>query len=99
MPVIAESCAIKASIVEQDERETGLRRHLNFGHTVGHALEAVTRYRRFRHGEAVAYGMIVAADIARPAGAFADGRLRRAVRNDHADGTASGSRRTWRSAR
>ena len=43
MPVIAESCAIKASIVEQDERETGLRRHLNFGHTVGHALEAVTQ--------------------------------------------------------
>jgi 3-dehydroquinate synthase len=73
MPVIAESCAIKASIVEQDERETGLRRHLNFGHTVGHALEAVTRYRRFRHGEAVAYGMIVAADIARTRGAFPDG--------------------------
>jgi 3-dehydroquinate synthase len=65
MPVIAESCGIKASIVEQDERETGLRRHLNFGHTVGHALEAVTRYRRFRHGEAVAYGMLAAAQIAR----------------------------------
>jgi len=65
MPVIAESCRIKASIVEQDERETGLRRHLNFGHTVGHALEAVTRYRRFRHGEAVAYGMLAAAQIAR----------------------------------
>jgi 3-dehydroquinate synthase len=64
MPVIVESCSIKASIVEQDERETGLRRHLNFGHTTAHALEAVTRYRRFRHGEAVAYGMLVAADIA-----------------------------------
>jgi 3-dehydroquinate synthase len=64
MPVIGESCAIKAAIVEQDERETGVRRHLNFGHTVGHALEAVTRYRRFRHGEAVAYGMLVASDIA-----------------------------------
>ena len=64
MPVIRESCAIKASVVEQDERETGLRRHLNFGHTAGHALEAVTRYRRFRHGEAVAYGMLVAADVA-----------------------------------
>ena len=64
LPVIADSCAIKASIVEQDERETGLRRTLNFGHTGGHALEAVTRYRRFRHGEAVAYGMLLAADIA-----------------------------------
>jgi 3-dehydroquinate synthase len=63
-PVIADSCAIKASIVEQDERETGLRRTLNLGHTAGHALEAVTRYRRFRHGEAVAYGLLVAADIA-----------------------------------
>jgi 3-dehydroquinate synthase len=72
VPVIADSCAIKASIVEQDERETGLRRHLNFGHTVGHALEAVTRYRRFRHGEAVAYGMIVAANIAVARGALAE---------------------------
>ncbi len=68
VPVIAESCAIKGSIVESDEREAGLRRHLNFGHTAGHALEAVTRYRRFRHGEAVAYGMLVAADIARKRG-------------------------------
>jgi 3-dehydroquinate synthase len=64
MPIVAESCRIKASIVEQDEHETGLRRTLNFGHTAGHALEAVTKYRRFRHGEAVAYGMLVAAEIA-----------------------------------
>ena len=54
LPIIAESCRIKAAVVEQDERETGLRRTLNFGHTAGHALEAVTKYRRFRHGEAVA---------------------------------------------
>ena len=47
-------------IVSADEREFGLRRVLNFGHTVGHALEAVTKYRRFRHGEAVAYGMLAA---------------------------------------
>jgi len=64
LPVVAESCRIKASIVEQDERETGLRRTLNFGHTAGHALEAVTKYRRFLHGEAVAYGMLAAADLA-----------------------------------
>jgi 3-dehydroquinate synthase len=63
LPVVAESCRIKARIVEQDEHETGIRRTLNFGHTVGHALEAVTRYRRFRHGEAVAYGMLAAAAV------------------------------------
>jgi 3-dehydroquinate synthase len=63
-PVIAESCRIKGRVVEEDERESGPRRILNFGHTAGHALEAVTRYRRFRHGEAVAYGMLVAAEIA-----------------------------------
>jgi 3-dehydroquinate synthase len=64
MPIVSESCRIKAAVVEEDERETGLRRTLNFGHTAGHAIEAVTRYRRFRHGEAVAYGMLVAAEIA-----------------------------------
>ena len=64
LAIVAESCRIKAAIVEQDEHETSLRRTLNFGHTAGHALEAVTKYRRFRHGEAVAYGMLVAAEIA-----------------------------------
>ena len=63
VPAIAECCAIKAAIVESDERESGPRRVLNFGHTVGHALEAVTKYRRFRHGEAVAYGMLAAAHL------------------------------------
>lgn len=64
IPIIASSCQIKASIVSEDEREGGVRRTLNFGHTVGHAIEAVTRYRRFRHGEAVAYGMQAAAHVA-----------------------------------
>jgi 3-dehydroquinate synthase len=64
IPAIAESCRIKADVVGIDERESGPRRALNFGHTIGHALEAVTRYRRFRHGEAVAYGMLAAAEIA-----------------------------------
>jgi len=63
-PIISESCRIKAEVVASDERESGLRRMLNFGHTAGHGLEAVTRYRRFRHGEAVAYGMQVAAELA-----------------------------------
>lgn len=61
--IVAACCRIKAEIVGRDERESGLRRTLNFGHTVGHALEAITGYRRFRHGEAVAYGMLAAAHI------------------------------------
>jgi 3-dehydroquinate synthase len=71
-PVIAESCRIKAEVVSIDEREAGPRRILNFGHTAGHALEAVTKYRRFRHGEAVAYGMLVAAELGRARGALAE---------------------------
>ena len=71
-PIIAESCRIKASVVADDERESGPRRVLNFGHTAGHAIEAVTKYRRFRHGEAVGYGMLVAAELAKARGALAD---------------------------
>jgi 3-dehydroquinate synthase len=56
--------------VSDDEREAGPRRILNFGHTAGHALEAVTKYRRYRHGEAVAYGMLVAAQLAVKRGAL-----------------------------
>jgi 3-dehydroquinate synthase len=72
MPVIAESCRIKAGVVAADEREAGPRRVLNFGHTAGHAIEAVTKYRRFRHGEAVGYGMLVAAELAKNRGALAE---------------------------
>ena len=70
LPVITASCRIKARIVEADEREQNLRRVLNFGHTVAHALESVTKYRRFRHGEAVAYGMLAAAELAVVRGAM-----------------------------
>ena len=70
--IIAASCQIKASVVTADERESGLRRILNFGHTAGHALEAITKYRRFRHGEAVGYGMLVAAELAVARGALAE---------------------------
>ena len=69
--VISESCRIKADVVAADEQESGLRRILNFGHTAGHALEAVTKYRRYRHGEAVAYGMVVAAQLGADRGALA----------------------------
>jgi 3-dehydroquinate synthase len=72
LPVIVESCRIKARVVSADERESGLRRVLNFGHTVGHALEAVTKYRRYRHGEAIALGMLAAADLSVARGALAD---------------------------
>ncbi len=68
LSIIRESCQIKGRVVTADEREAGARRTLNFGHTIGHALEAVTKYRRFRHGEAVAYGMLGAAEIARARG-------------------------------
>jgi 3-dehydroquinate synthase len=61
---VASAARIKAEVVERDEREDGPRRVLNLGHTLGHALEAVTRYRRFTHGEAVGWGLIGAAGIA-----------------------------------
>jgi 3-dehydroquinate synthase len=70
-PTIAACCRIKGAIVAADERETGGRRVLNFGHTVGHALEAATKYRRLLHGEAVAYGMLAACAIASARGALA----------------------------
>ena len=62
--VIRTSCAIKAAVVAEDEREGNRRRILNFGHTVGHALETLGGYRRYTHGEAVAIGMVVAARLA-----------------------------------
>jgi 3-dehydroquinate synthetase len=59
--IIERSIQIKAEVVGKDERESGLREILNFGHTFGHALESVTRYKRYQHGEAVAWGMMCAA--------------------------------------
>jgi 3-dehydroquinate synthase len=60
---VGVSCRIKARVVESDERETGLRATLNFGHTVGHAVEAVTGYTRYIHGHAVAIGMAAVAEL------------------------------------
>ena len=62
--IIADAVRIKAEVVSADEREGDLRRILNFGHTVGHALEAETRYERFLHGEAIAFGMRAATALA-----------------------------------
>ena len=75
--MIARSCEIKANVVRQDEREGGLRRILNFGHTIAHAIEKETGYTRYRHGEAVAIGMIGAAQISEEMGLLsATDRLR-----------------------
>jgi 3-dehydroquinate synthase len=87
--LIAAQCGFKASIVANDEREstnrsdTKSRRVLNFGHTTAHALETVTNYRHFRHGEAVGYGMLVAGELSRNLGLIDSGThdsLRDAVR-------------------
>lgn len=59
-PMVADSVRIKAAVVADDEREGGLRRILNYGHTLGHALEAETEYSRLLHGEAVGWGMVAA---------------------------------------
>ncbi|MGB9715594.1 MAG: 3-dehydroquinate synthase [Thermodesulfovibrionales bacterium] len=62
--IIRRSCEIKAGIVSKDERESGLRSILNFGHTIGHAIETVTEYTRYLHGEAIAIGMGLEAELA-----------------------------------
>lgn len=62
--IVSRSCKDKATIVEQDEKELNVRALLNYGHTVGHSIEAVTDYNTFRHGEAIAIGMAVEARIA-----------------------------------
>jgi 3-dehydroquinate synthase len=59
--LIPRNVQIKARVVARDERESGLREILNFGHTFAHALESITKYRRYQHGEAIAWGMMAAA--------------------------------------
>ncbi|RJQ44836.1 MAG: 3-dehydroquinate synthase [Nitrospiraceae bacterium] len=78
--IIKRSCEIKADVVSKDEREAGLRAILNFGHTVGHAIETVTEYKRFLHGEAVAIGMCAAAELAVMTGMFGRDEAQR-IRN------------------
>jgi 3-dehydroquinate synthase len=75
--IIAESVAIKAEVVSADERESDLRRILNFGHTIGHALEAETGYARLLHGEAVAFGMRAATRLARMTGLLPESQCER----------------------
>jgi 3-dehydroquinate synthase len=66
--LIPRNVQIKARVVSRDERESGLREILNFGHTFAHALESITKYRRYQHGEAVAWGLMTAALLGHEAG-------------------------------
>src|SRR6266516_3805821 len=75
--IVARCIALKASVIEEDEREQGRRAILNYGHTVAHALENIVGYGALLHGEAVALGMVVAAAIAEQAGMFANTEVRR----------------------
>ncbi|HXZ81911.1 MAG TPA: 3-dehydroquinate synthase [Terriglobales bacterium] len=77
--VISASVKVKADVVAADERESGLRRILNFGHTLGHALEAETGYRKVLHGEAVAWGMVAATMIAEERGRLDKEAARRII--------------------
>ena len=101
--VIARSAHLKAAIVSQDEREeTGLRRVLNLGHTFGHALERITRYRRYLHGEAVAIGIVLAAKASARRGSC-DPELARQIEQDLRNlglptAPPSFSKARWRSA-
>jgi 3-dehydroquinate synthase len=79
LPFLARSCAIKAGVVGRDEREAGERMLLNFGHTLGHAIEALSKYRGVLHGEAVAIGMAFAARRSEELGLAAPGSAVRLV--------------------
>ncbi len=75
--VIAASIRIKAEVVTLDEREGGLRMILNYGHTLGHAIETVTNYRALLHGEAVGWGMLAATELSRTRGLLTDAQANR----------------------
>jgi 3-dehydroquinate synthase len=70
--LVARCCQIKAEVVSQDETETGLRAILNFGHTIGHAIEAVSGYGKFLHGEAISIGQVAAARLSVRLNGFAE---------------------------
>src|SRR5229473_845920 len=78
--IVTGSCRLKASVIERDEQEAELRHVLNYGHTIGHAIEAVTGYARFAHGEAVSLGMVAEAGVAERLGLAATETRARQVR-------------------
>jgi len=73
--LIRRNCEIKARIVEKDELESGLRKIVNYGHTIGHALETLTNYKKYSHGEAIAIGMRVEGEIANKLGMLSEKEL------------------------
>ncbi|MGF1539363.1 MAG: 3-dehydroquinate synthase [Pleurocapsa sp.] len=75
--IIIRSCRAKADVVSQDEKEAGLRAILNYGHTIGHAIESLTNYQQFVHGEAVAIGMVSAGKIALKMGLWTENEHQR----------------------
>jgi shikimate kinase/3-dehydroquinate synthase len=91
MPVLRRSAQLKAQVVSADERESGPRLSLNYGHTIGHAIEAATGYRAVLHGEAVAVGMAAAGEISRRLGLLDEAELQR----QNALLAAYGLPRTW----
>ena len=78
--VIAASIRMKAEVVSKDERETGLRMILNLGHTLGHAIESVTGYRKLLHGEAVGWGLIAALYLGKQRGSINEAQFNRLMR-------------------
>lgn len=85
--IVVDTAKIKADIVTSDERETGLRMVLNYGHTIGHALESATGYSKFKHGEAVAWGMIAAVGYGRELGLLKPEEASRLIRLIHRVGS------------
>ncbi|NLT67258.1 MAG: 3-dehydroquinate synthase [Acidobacteria bacterium] len=84
--IVGEAAKIKAEVVSLDEKEGGLRTILNFGHTIGHAFETATDYRRFKHGEAVAWGMIAALEYGKELGTMDSGEADRLAQLVHRTG-------------
>ncbi len=84
--IVSRCCRLKADVVESDETEGGYRAILNFGHTIGHAIETLTEYRRLLHGEAVGIGMICAARLSRAVVSLPRGDVDRLERLLHAFG-------------
>jgi len=77
--VVARCCEIKAKVVREDETENGLRAILNFGHTLGHALEAISHYGRYLHGEAISLGQVFAVQLSRKATDLSEAEAQRIV--------------------
>ena len=96
--IVEQSLRHKAAVVASDEREGGLRKILNFGHTIGHALEASAGYGSYFHGEAVAIGMVAAAGLSRAYAGLSAGEAERLVRLIEATGLPSRMPPGWRGA-